>query len=390
MDFEPDAREREIQLSARAFAERDLAPGAAARDQSAAFPVEEMRRAAALGLLGINLPKAYGGLEAGMVATSLALQEIARADAAVAVTMAVTSLVAEVIQRFGTQAQRAAWVPRITSGAALAASFAVSEREAGSDLAAMATTAVRCTEGWRLDGAKQWITSGDRAGVVVVGAVTAREMGKRGISAFIVPGGTPGLRAGPAEEKMGQRGSSTVPLTFESCVVGEDALLGHEGEGLPLIYAALEVGRIGIASLALGIGQAALRAATAYARTRVQFGKPIAELQAIQFLLADVATELDAGWLLTLRAAHARDRGHPATREAAMAKLFCAEAAGRAADAAIQVMGANGYTRRYPAERYARDARVTRIYEGTSEVQRLVIARALLADSAQALPDGGG
>ncbi len=388
MDFEPSAREREIQGIARAFAASELEPAAQARDAAATFPAAEMRSAARLGLLGINLPAACGGLEAGMVAFSLALQEIARADAAVAVTMAVTSLVADIIQRFGSEAQRRSYLPRITSGEALCASFAVSELQAGSDLAAMSTTAVRMAGGWRIDGAKQWITSGDRAGVVIVGAVTDQAAGKRGISAFIIPGGTPGMVAGRPEEKMGQRGSSTVPLAFDGCVVGEDALLGRLGEGLPLTYAALDSGRIGIASLSLGIGQAALAAATGYAQGRVQFGAPISSFQAIQFMLADAATELDAALLLTLRAARGRDLGRAVTREAAMAKLFAAEAAGRAADAAIQIMGANGYTRRYPAERFARDARVTRIYEGTSEVQRLVIARALLEAHAQGLADG--
>jgi hypothetical protein len=302
--------------------------------------------------------------------------------------LAVTSLVADVLCRFGSEAQRREYVPRITSGEAVAASFAVSELQAGSDLAAMSTTAMRVPGGWRIDGAKQWITSGDRAGVVIVGAVTDKAAGKRGISAFIVPGGTPGMVAGKPEEKMGQRGSSTVALAFDGCVVAGEALLGQPGEGLPLIYAALESGRIGIASLSLGIGWAALAAATTYAQGRVQFGSPISSFQAIQFMLADVATELDAGLLLTLRAARGRDLGRVVTREAAMAKLFASEAAGRAADAAIQIMGANGYTRRHPAERYARDARVTRIYEGTSEVQRLVIARALLEPHAHGLPDG--
>jgi hypothetical protein len=378
MDFEPDDRERRIQQAARDFAVRELEPLAAERDRTAAFPERELRALARLGMLGVNVPAAYGGAAAGTVAFSLAAQEIARADAAVAVSVAVTNLVAEVICRFGTEEQRREHVTRITSGEALVASFAVSEAQAGSDLAAMTTTAVRTRTGWRIDGAKQWITSGNRAGVVVVGAKTDPQAGKKGISAFIVPGGTRGMTAGAPEDKMGQRGSSTVPLVFDGCEVPESALLGRLGEGLPLIYATLEGGRIGIASLALGVGRAALEAATAYAQQRVQFGNPIASFQAIQFMLADAATELDAAELLTLRAARRRDLGRPVTREAAMAKLFAAEAAGRATDAAIQILGANGYMRKHPVERYARDARVTRIYEGTSEVLRLVIARSLL------------
>jgi hypothetical protein len=386
MDFEPNQREAEIQRIARTFATGELEPGARERDRTASFPERELRALAGLGLMGLNTPTSFGGAQAGMVAFSLAVQEIARADASVAVAMAVTNLVADMIMLYGTDEQRRAYLPRITSGEALVASFAVSESQAGSDLAAMTTTAVRTALGWRIDGAKQWITSGDRAGVVIVGAKTDPKAGKKGISAFIIPAGTPGMTAGAPEDKMGQRGSSTVPLRFASCTVPEGALLGPLGGGLPLIYTALESGRIGIASLALGIGRAALDAALAYARSRIQFGSAIATFQAIQFLLADVATDLDAGHLLTMRAAQGKDRGRAVTREAAMAKLFASEAAGRAADAAIQVMGANGFMRTFPAERYARDARVTRIYEGTSEVQRLVIARSLLDQPLAGVP----
>ncbi|MBA2480020.1 MAG: acyl-CoA dehydrogenase family protein [Planctomycetes bacterium] len=387
MDFDPDDRELRIQRLARDLAVTQLAPLAAERDRTAAFPERELRALAQHGLLGVNVPATYGGAEAGMVAFSLAMQEIARADASVAVTMAVTNLVADVICRFGSEQQRRTYVPQITSGSAVAASFAVSESQAGSDLAAMTTTAVRTATGWRIDGAKQWITSGDRAGVIVLGAKTNPQAGKKGISAFIVAGGTPGMTAGKPEEKMGQRGSSTVPLVFDRCEVPADALLGKEGEGLPLVYAALEGGRIGIASLALGIGRAALDAATRYAQERVQFGAAIATFQAIQFLLADVATEHDAGHLLTMRAARGKDLGRMVTREAAMAKLFASEAAGRATDAAIQIMGASGYMRKNPVERLARDARVTRIYEGTSEVLRLVIARSLLEQQGKTIPE---
>ncbi len=378
MDFDLSPAQREFQERSRAFAARELAPRAQDRDRLAAFPERELRAAAEHRLIGINLPAALGGQEAGAVAFALAISEIARADAAVAVTIAVSQLVGEVICRFGSEAQRRAWVPPIASGSALAASFAVTEAKAGSDLGSMATAATRTSDGWRLDGEKRWITSGDRAAVVVVGARTDPQAGKKGISAFIVPGGHAGMRAGPPEEKMGQRGSSTVPLTFTACDLPEDALLGQLGGGLSVAYSALDSGRIGIGALALGVGRAALAEATAYAASREQFGAPIASFQAIQFMLADVATELDAAELLVLRAARARELGRPVTREAAMAKLFASEAAGRACDAAIQVLGANGYSRRYPVERFARDARVTRIYEGTSEVQRIVIARALM------------
>jgi alkylation response protein AidB-like acyl-CoA dehydrogenase len=378
IDFELSDEQQLVRETARGFAERELAPRAAARDRSGQFPVEELRALAGLGLLGVNLPEALGGAEAGVVAYSLAMTEVARADASVAVAMAVTNMVGEVIVRFGTEAQQREYVPQLTSGAAVAGAFGLSEPQAGSDPGAMATTARREGDGWRLDGNKQWITSGDRAGVVIVWAKTDTSKGSKGISAFIVPGGTPGLSAGKHEDKMGLRGSSTVPLSLDGCVVGAGALLGTIGGGLSVALAALDGGRIGIASQALGIGQAALAAAKEYVRHRVQFGRVLADFQAIQFRLADVATELEAARLLTMRAAWLKEQGRPFTREASMAKLYASEAAWRACDAAIQVHGGYGYTRDFPVERYARDCRVTRIYEGTSEVQRIVIARSLL------------
>jgi alkylation response protein AidB-like acyl-CoA dehydrogenase len=248
----------------------------------------------------------------------------------------------------------------------------------------MTTTAKRTACGWRLDGSKQWITSGDKAGVLVIWAKTEPSLGAKGISAFVVEGGTPGLSAGKHEDKMGLRGSSTVPLVLDGCEVGEGALLGKLNGGLSVALAALDGGRIGIASQALGIGEAALASATAYVKQRTQFGRHLAEFQAVQFRLADVATELAAARLLTLRAAWLKERGRPFTREASMAKLYASEAAGRGCDAAIQLHGGYGYTRDFPVERYARDARVTRIYEGTSEIQRLVIARSLLQGAGRA------
>ena len=259
----------------------------------------------------------------------------------------------------------------------MAGAFALSEPQAGSDPAGMTATATRTPRGWRLDGAKQWITSGDRAGAIVVWAKTDAKAGARGISTFVVRGGAAGMSAGRHEDKMGIRGSTTVPLLFDGCELDESALLGPVGGGLSVALAALDGGRIGIASQALGIGFAALDAAVAYARERRQFGRPIGDNQAIQFKLADARTQLDAGRLLTLRAAWLKEHGRPFTREASMAKLFSTEAAGRACDMAVQVHGGYGYTREFPVERYLRDVRVTRIYEGTSEVQRIVIARAL-------------
>ncbi len=378
MKFELTDEQRLVQESAREFARRVLAPKAAERDRTEAFPEEELRELGRLGLLGVNVPEEYGGAQAGVVAYSVAMTEIARADASVAVAMSVTNMVGEIICRFGTDEQKRAFVPRLASGEALSGAFGLSEPQAGSDPSAMATTATRTAGGFRLDGAKQWITTGDRAGVLIIWAKTDRSApGSKGISAFIVERGTPGLTAGKHEDKMGLRGSSTVPLLLDACEVPESALLARPGEGLKVALAALDGGRIGIASQALGVGLAALDAAVAYAKERKQFGRAIGENQAIQFRLADAKTELEAARLLTLRAASLKERGRPFTREASMAKLYASEAAWRACDAAVQIHGGYGYTREFPVERYLRDVRVTRIYEGTSEVQRIVIARSL-------------
>lgn len=377
IDFELTDEQQLVRDTAREFAQRELLPRAATRDREGTFPVEELRHLAALGLLGVNLPERFGGAQAGVVAYSLAMTEIARVDASVAVAMAVTNMVGEVIAKFGTEAQQQTFLPKLTSGEAVAGAFGLSEPQAGSDPAAMATTAKRTPHGWRLDGAKQWITSGDRAGVIIVWAKSDPSAGGRGISAFIVRGDTPGLSAGKHEDKMGLRGSSTVPLLLEACEVPEDALLGTLGGGLAVALAALDGGRIGIASQALGIGQAALQAARSYVKERRQFGRALADFQAIQFRLAGMGTELEAARLLTLRAAWLKERERPFSREASMAKLFASEAAWRACDGAVQLHGGYGYTRDFPVERYLRDCRVTRIYEGTSEVQRIVIARSL-------------
>ncbi len=382
--FELDETELLVQKTARAFAERVLAPKAAERDRTEAFPVDEMRQLAELGLLGVNVPSEYGGAEAGPVAYALAMQEIARADASVAVAMAVTNMVGEVICAFGTDEQKHRAVPRLTSGEAIAGSFALSEVQAGSDPGGIGTTATRTKAGWRLDGSKQWITSGDRAGVMIVWAKTA---GARSLSTFLLEREVDeaglarplrGMGVGKHEDKMGLRGSSTVSLTFDSCELPEAALMGQLGEGLKVALLTLDGGRIGIASQAIGIARAALDVARRYVKERQQFGKPLAEFQATQFRLADMATDLDAAHLLTLRAAYLKGAGSAFSREASMAKLWSTETAGRVCDDALQLLGGYGYTRDFPIERYYRDVRVTRIYEGTSEIQRIVIARSLL------------
>jgi alkylation response protein AidB-like acyl-CoA dehydrogenase len=378
MRFELDDVQQSIQETARAFARERIAPVAAENDRERRFPVDLVRGLGELGLLAVNVPAEHGGSEAGAVAYALALIEIAAADCATAVTMAVTNMVGEVIARFGTEAQKAHHLPRLASAEYLAGAFALSEPQAGSDPAAMTTRAVRTGAGWVLDGAKQWITSGDVAGVLVVWAKTDPSAGSRGVTAFLVEQGTPGLTVGRHEQKLGIRASSTVPLTFEGCEIPDSARLGEVGEGFRIALAALDGGRIGIGAQATGTIRAALEASVRYAKDRTTFGVPIAQHQAVAFMLADLATEHDTARLLTLRAAALKEAGAPFTREASMAKLWASEAAQRAVGRAVQIHGGYGYTEEFPVERYYRDARVQTIYEGTSEIQRLVIARDLL------------
>jgi alkylation response protein AidB-like acyl-CoA dehydrogenase len=376
--FEPNEAQAAVAATARAFARDRVAPAAAENDRLARFPHDLVKGLGELGLLAVNVPAAHGGSEAGAVAYALAIMEMARADCAVAVTMAVTNMVAEVIARFGTEAQKARHLPRLASAEYAAGSFALSEPQAGSDAAAMTTKAVRRGGGWVLDGAKQWITSGDVAGVIVVWAKTDPALGAKGVTAFLVERGTPGLSVGRHEDKVGIRASSTVALAFDGCEVPDESRLGAVGEGFRIALAALDGGRIGIASQATGTIAAALDASVRYAKERRSFGVPIAQHQAIQAKLADMATAHDASRLLALRAAALKEAGLPFGREASMAKLFASEAAQRAVSAAVQVHGGYGYVEEYPVARYMRDARVQTIYEGTSEIQRLVIARELL------------
>ncbi len=377
MDFELSETQMMVRDTARAYAERVLSKRAAGFERDERIDPEVLREMASMGLMGVNIPAALGGAEAGAVSYALAMMEIAGGCAATAVTMAVTNMVGEVINAFGTEAQRARYVSRLASGEYLAGSFALSEPEAGSDPGSMRTTATRVGDRWIIRGAKQWITSGDIAGVMVVWARTGGA-GTAGLSCFLVEGGAEGLRVGRREDKMGIRGSSTVPLEFDDVSVPADALLGVEGGGFKIAMMALDGGRIGIGAQAVGIAAAATREATEYAKDRKQFGQPIANFQAIQWMLADNLTELEASKLLVLRAASLKDAKRPFSTEAAMAKLFASETAWRVTSRALQVHGGYGYTREFAAERHLRDSRVTMIYEGTSEIQRIVIARSML------------
>jgi alkylation response protein AidB-like acyl-CoA dehydrogenase len=384
--FAPTEEQELVRDTAREFAERVLAPKAAARDVSGEFPVQELRELGKLGLLGMNVPESLGGAEAGVVAYSLALQELARGDASVAVAVSVTNMVAELISTQGSAELAQKWVPRLVSGELVAGAFGLSEPEAGSDAGAMRTQAVKTSGGWRLSGTKQWITSGDHAGVMVVWATTAGEQATSptsgakhgGMSAFIVPGNAKGLSVARLEEKMGLHGSSTAQLVLENVEVPDDHVLGAVGRGFALAMMALDGGRIGIASQAVGIARGALEAAVTYAKDRQTFGQAIIKHQAVANMLADAATWLDAAHLMALRAAWTKENKLPFSQAAAMAKLFATEHAWKICDIALQVHGGYGYVRDFPVERALRDVRVTRIYEGTSEIQRIVIARNLL------------
>jgi alkylation response protein AidB-like acyl-CoA dehydrogenase len=378
MDFAPTEEQLLVQRTAREYAERALLPKAAARDVSGEFPTSEMHELGDLGLLAINVPDELGGAGAGVVAYSLALQELARGDASVAVAVSVTNMVGELIAVYGTPEQRMAWNPRLASGELVAGAFALSEPQSGSDASAMATTATKTATGWKLNGTKQWITSGGDAGVMVAWAITDPNGGRKSITAFIVDGHANGVSVARLEDKMGLHGSSTAQLVFDDVEIGDDAVLGTIGGGFALAMAALDGGRIGISSQAIGIARGALEAAVQYAKDRQTFGKPIIHHQAIGGMLADAATWLDAATLMTLRAAHLKQSGQPFSQQAAMAKLFSTEHAWKICDIALQVHGGYGYVRDFSVERALRDVRVTRIYEGTSEIQRIVIARNLL------------
>jgi alkylation response protein AidB-like acyl-CoA dehydrogenase len=382
MDLTPNETQRMVQAAARDYATRVILPEAAAIDREERFPRAILKGLADLGLLAVNVPEALGGAGAGVIAYALAMQEVARACASTAVTMAVTNMVGEVIATFGSDEQKQKYNPRLASGEYAAGAFALSEPEAGSDPGSMRTTATPDGDTWVLEGQKQWITSGAHAGVMVVWARTGdreRLPGTRGISCFLVEGGTPGLRIGKAEDKMGLRGSNTVSLSFEGCRVPASALLGELNGGFKIAMMALDGGRIGISSQAIGIARAALEESIAYVKDRKQFDKPISEFQATQWKLADMQVELDAANLLAMRAAWLKENKRPFSREASMAKLYASEAANRIANKAVQLHGGYGYIREFAAERHLRDARVTTIYEGTSEVQRIVIARSTLA-----------
>lgn len=369
--------QRLVADAARDFAARRLAPGAAERDRTGAFPLEHLQGLAELGLLAMKVPASEGGSDTDNVGYALAMQAIAEACTSTAVILASSNLASKILSDHASPAQKDRWLRRYAEGALGPASFALTEPAGGSDAAALRTTARLEGGSWILDGEKSWITSGAHAGIHVVFARSDGE-GKDGISCFVVERGAPGLVVGKEEDKMGQRASGTVALHFDGCSISADNLIGRRGGGYAIALSALAAGRVGIAALSIGVAEAALAAGRAYAAERTVFGKKLAELQNTQFVLADSRTELDASWLLMLRAARLLDAGDRAVAESSMAKLFATETCGRVVDRMLQLHGGNGYSREYPIERLYRDARVTRIYEGTSEVQRIVIGREMV------------
>ncbi len=380
MDFELNEEQQLIRQTAREFARREVAPKAAEIDENHRFPEELVAQMAELGFMGVAVPDEYGGAGMDNLSYVLAMEEISVGCASTGVIMSVNnSLVCDPLAKFGNEAQKEEYLVPLASGEKLGC-FALSEPDAGSDAAAQKTVARVDGDHYIIEGVKNFITNGPQADTCLLITMTAPEKRHRGITAFVVPMDLPGVRPGPAEHKLGIAGSGTCQIFFDEARVPVSMRLGEEGDGFKVAMSTLDGGRIGIAAQALGIGRAALEAAVEYAKERKTFGKPIGHHQAIQFMLADMATHLDAARLLTWQAAMLKDQGKRHSKESAMAKLMAAEMATAVTKDAIQVFGGYGYMKEYPVERHFRDAKIAEIYEGTSEIQRMVIAAALLKE----------
>jgi alkylation response protein AidB-like acyl-CoA dehydrogenase len=378
LDFDLTEEQQEIKRLAREFAESEIAPNRLAWDEAEHFPVDLMKKLAGLGFLGILFPQEYGGAGLGYIEYVAVIEEISRVDGGIGLSLAAhNSLCSNHIFTFGTEAQKRQFLVPLASGEKLGA-WGLTEPEAGSDAGGTQTTAVRDGDSYVLNGSKTFTTHGTYGDTFVLMAVTDRSKGNKGISAFILEKGTAGLRPGKKESKLGCRSSDTSEVILEDCRIPASHLLGQEGQGFINCLEILDGGRISIAALSVGMAQGAFEASLSYARQRKQFGQPISEFQAIQWKLADMATEIDAARLLTYRAASLKNRQRPATQEASMAKLFASEMSVRAATEAIQIHGGYGYTKDYPVEKFYRDSKICTLGEGTSEIQRLVIARQLL------------
>jgi len=383
MDLTYTEEHEMIRRTAREFAQEKLQPGVAERDKNAAFPAEQLRELGELGFCGMFFPEEYGGAGLDSVSYCIAIEEISRVDASMGVIISVTnSLAGYPIFAFGTEEQKKKFLLPLATGEKLGG-FCLTEPGAGSDAAAQTTIAVKDGDHYVVTGAKHFVTSGKNGDLFVVTVVIDKSKGTKGTSSLVIEQGTPGMTVQPAEHKLGIRGSDTHAITFEECHVPVANRLGDEGDGLKVALIALDSGRMGIAAQALGIAQGSLDAALKYCHERQQFGKFLKDFQAIQFKLADMETRIQAGRLLLYQSALKKDRGQRYTKEVAMAKVFCAETAMWAATEAVQIFGGYGFTTEYPVERFMRDAKITEIYEGTSEIQRIVIAATLLKEWAK-------
>jgi len=378
MEFSLSEEHQMTRKMVREFAESEIAPVALVHDEEQKFPMEIVEKMAELGLMGMTVPPEYGGAGTDSISYVIAVEELSRVDASVGVIAAVNNgLACEPLMRWGTEEQKERYLKPVARGEKIGC-YALTEPEAGSDAAAIRTTAVLDGDEWVLNGQKVFVTNALNAWIVISYAITDPGKGHRGISAFIIPTDAPGFVRVKKENKLGIRASDTMALSFDDCRIPKENMLGERGQGFKIALATLDVGRIGIAAQAVGIAQGALDESIKYAKERHAFGQPIAGFQAIQWKLADIATELEAARLLTYRAAYMKDKGVKHTKESSMAKLFASEVAMKATREAIQIHGGYGYVKEYPVERFYRDAKITEIYEGTSEIQRLVISRAIL------------
>ena len=375
MDFNLSEEHIAIRKTIREFAETEIAPGARERDENSEFPVEIVKELAKLGMTGVCSPIEYGGSGLDYLSFAIIIEELARVDASVSVIISVTNTLAGFpLKRFGSDEQKKKYLTPLSTGEKLGA-YSLSEPQAGSDASNLACMAVRDGDDYVLNGVKNFVTNGGNADIIIVFAMTDKEKGKKGISTFIIEKEMPGFSVGKIEKKLGIRSSDTTELVFEECRVPAANLLGEEGEGFKIAMATLDYGRVGIGAQALGISQGAMERAIAYSLEREQFGKKISEFQAIQFKISDMAVEIDATRLLLYRVAWMQDNGKKFTAESAMAKLFASQTAMKTANQAVQIFGGYGYMREFEIERFMRDAKITEIYEGTSEIQKIVIAR---------------
>ena len=375
MDFNLSEEEMAIRQTVREFAEKEIAPTARERDEKSEFPFEIIKKLGKLGICGVCAPPEYGGAGMSYLSYAIIIEELAKVDASVAVIISVTNTLASIpLRRFGTEEQRRKFLPALSSGEKLGA-YSLSEPQAGSDASNLACMAVRDGDEYIFNGVKNFVTNGSNADLIIVFAVTDREKGSRGLSTFMVEKNSPGLSVGKIEKKLGIRSSDTAELIFKDCRIPAFNRIGEEGEGYKIALTTLDYGRVGIGAQALGIAQGAMDKAVVYSQKREQFGKTINKFQAIQFKIAEMAMEIDAARLLLYRAALKQDSGENFTKESAMAKLFASQTAMKTANQAVQIFGGYGYMREYEIERFMRDAKITEIYEGTSEIQKIIIAR---------------